>query len=127
MKAGKTVEVGSGKPALILLWPEADGGLWDSDASALVEGLEDDLGVFVTCVGSGRGALRMSDAAAAARFMGFGSLVVISLEGDPPRPEEIGGASGGGLLKAVSVGSQWDASAVARAYRQACRSEPRAA
>ncbi len=127
MKPRTTFEVASDKPALILFRPDADGGLWDSDASALVEGLEDDLGVFVTCVGSGRGALNMRDAAAAARFVGFGSLVVISLEGDPPRGEEIEGASDGGLLKAVSVGSDWDASAVARAYRQACRSEPRAA
>ncbi len=127
MKPRTTFEVGSDNPALILIWPDADGGLWDSEASALVERLEEDLGVFVTCVGSGRGALRISDAAAAARFMGCESLVVISLEGDPPRREEIEGASEGIRLDAGSIGAKWTASAVARAYRQACHREPRAA
>jgi hypothetical protein len=127
MKPRTIFEVGSDKPALILFRPDANGGLWDSGISALIDALEEDLDVFVTCVGSGRGAMGMSDAAAAARFMGCGSLVVISLEGDPPRREEINGASEGTLLKAVSIGSEWTASAVARAYRQACRSELRAA
>ena len=127
MEPRTTFEVASGKPALILFWPDADGGLWDSEVSALVELLEDHLGVFVTCVGSGPGALRMSDAAAAARFMGCVSLVVISLEGDPPMGEEIEGASAGVGWSAVSIGSEWTATAVARAYRQACHHEPRAA
>ena len=127
MKPKTTFEVVADKPGLILFWPDADGGLWDSEVSTLVELLEEDLGVFVTCVGSGRGALRMNDAAAAARFMGCSSLIVVSLEGAQPKREEIERASAGARLTVVSIGSEWTASEVTWAYRQACHREPRAA
>ncbi len=107
------------QPALILYWPGADGGLWDPEVSALVEQLEEDLEVFVTCTGSGRGALELSDAAAAARFMGCSSLVVVSLEGDPPTWKELENAFVGFGLPAATTGSEWTVSAVAKAYHEA--------
>jgi hypothetical protein len=66
----------------VLYWPAADGGLWDPRVSALVESLEEALGVFVTCAGSGPGSLGLADAAAAARFVGCSSAVVIEPRGD---------------------------------------------
>lgn len=124
MKPGRTFEIGAQEPALILHWPGADGGLWDPEISTLVERLEEQLGVFVTCVGSGRGALSMNDAAAAARFMGCTSLVVVSLEGALPTRGELDEASTGFREPAVAVGSNPSVPAVAEAYNLAsCRIE----
>lgn len=127
MKHEKTFEVFADEPALILHWPGADGGLWDPEISALVERLEETLEVFVTCVGSGRGALAMSDAAAAARFMGCTSLVVVSLEGAPPTRGEIEDASVGFRAPAVTIRSERSTPAVVEAYRLASRRVERAA
>jgi hypothetical protein len=127
MKPETTLTVAADKPALILYWPVANGGLWDPDVSAMVERLEDELEVFATCVGSGRGALGLSDAAAAARFMGCSSLVVVSLEGDAPEWREIEDASVGFRLTTVSIGSDPTPPAVVAAYREACRHAQRAA
>ena len=127
MKPRKTFEVATDEPALILFWPGADGGLWDPEISALVEFLEEDLEVFVTCVGSGRGALGMNDAAAAARFMGCSSLVVVSLESAHPTGKDLEDASLGCRLPIVAIGSEWTASALAEAYHEACSHAERAA
>ena len=127
MKPRTTFEVATDKPALVLFWPDADGGLWDPEVSALVEFLEEDLEVFVTCVGSGRGALGMNDAAAAARFMGCSSLVVVSLEGSHPIGRELEDVFVGCGLPIFAIESEWSASAVAEAYHGACRHTERAA
>ena len=122
-----TFSVAADEPALILYWPVADGGLWDPEASALVERLEDDLEVFVTCVGSGRGALGLNDAAVAARFMGCSSLVVVSPEGCHPSGSELEEVSTGLRLPVVAIRSEWTVSALAEAYHEARRHASRAA
>ncbi|MDX2437425.1 MAG: hypothetical protein QNL88_10285 [Acidobacteriota bacterium] len=127
MKPNTTFEVIADRPALVLYWPVADVGLWDPAVAALVELLEEDLGVFVTYVGSGPGVLAMSDAAAAARFMGCSSLVVVSLEGAHPTVKELEEVSVGCRMPMVATGSEWTASAVAEAYHEACRHVERAA
>ena len=127
MRPRTTFSVAANEPALILYWPVANGGLWDTEASALVERLEDDLEVFVTCVGSGRGALGLNDAAAAARFMGCSSVVVVSPERCRPSEAELEAASVGLRIPAVAIRSEWTAAALADAYHEARRHGPRAA
>ena len=119
--------VAANEPALILYWPGANGGLWDPEVSALVERLEDDLEVFVTCVGSGLGALGLNDAAAAARFMGCSAVVVVSPEGCHPSGPELEEVSAGLKLPVVAIQSEWTVSTVAEAYYQARRHASRAA
>lgn len=121
MNTGTTFEVDVDTPALVVYWPEAGVGLWDPAIAALVELLEEELDVFVTCVGSGRGSLAMSDAAAAARFMGCSSLVVVSLEGAHPTVKELEEVSLDCRMPMVAIGSEWRASAVAESYHEACR------
>jgi len=121
MKPRTTFEVATDVPALILYWPVADGGLWDPEISALVEYLEEELEIFVTCVGSGRGALGMNDAAAAARFIGCSSLVVVSLVEAFSIERELDDARGGSRLPIVVIGSEWTASAIAEAYHEGRR------
>lgn len=127
MKSRTTFEIAADEPALILYWPVANGGLWDPAISSLIERLEDELEVFVTCVGSGRGALGMTDATAAARFMGCSSLVVVSPEGMRPIGRDLESASADCGLPMVSVDAEWTATAVAEAYYQACRHVEQAA
>ena len=127
MEPRTTFEVATDVPALILYWPVADGGLWDPEISALVEYLEEELEVFVTCVGSGRGALGMNDAAAAARFIGCSSLVVVSLVEARSIERELDDARGGSRLPIVAIGSEWTASAIAEAYHEGRRQALQAA
>jgi len=122
-----TFTVATNEPALILYWPVADGGLWDPEVSALVESLEDDLEIFVTCVGSGRGALGLNDAAAAARFMGCSAVVVVSPESCHPSESELEEVAAGFQLPVVEIRSEWTVSALAEAYHEARRHASRAA
>ena len=117
----------SNQPALVLFGPVTDGGLWDSGASALVETLEEELGVFVTSVGRGRGALGLNDAASAARFMGCESMVVIAQEGLRPPKSELEAISERLGSPVIEVQAQWSAQALSEAYRTACLLAPRAA
>ena len=115
------------EPALVLFWPVADGGLWDPKASILIESLEDELEVFVTCVGAGRGAMGLNDAAAAAGFMGCSSIVVVAPEGVHAPGAELDAASARLRAPVVAVQAEWSAEAVVEAYREACRLVPYAA
>lgn len=121
------LEYDAPKPALVLFWPVADGGLWDPVVSLLVESLEEDLDAYVTCVGSGRGALGLNDAAAAARFMGCTSMVVIAPEGVEPPMGDLESASARLRLPVVAVQTRWSTDALAESYRDACRPVPWAA
>ncbi len=127
MKTRTTFAVAADKPALVLYWPTAEGGLWNEEASTLVERLEDELEVFVTCVGSGRGSLRLNDAAAAARFMGCASLVVVSPHGCNPTAAELRTLTSDLGTSIDAVQTEWVADAIADTYRDACRQGRRAA
>ena len=125
--ATKRFQHDAAEPALVLYWPLADGGLWDPRISTLVEDLEDELEVFVTCVGSGRGAMGLGDAASAARFMGCGSMVIVSPDRQsvPSKGFEAAASSFGGPV--VATASRWEAEAIADAYRRARHDAPKAA
>lgn len=127
MKSRTAFDITTNEPALILYWPVAAGGLWDPETSELVELLEEKLEVFVTCVGSGRGSLRINDAVAAARFMGCSSLVVVTLGGSCPTGMDLEDASTGSRLPIVTIESDSTAVAVAAAYHEACLDIERAA
>lgn len=127
MKARTTFSVAVDEPALVLYWPMADGGLWNEEASAMVERLEDMFEVFVTCVGSGRGALALHDVSAAARFMGCSSVVVISPEDCSPLGADLEALSEDLGTPVVAIESEWSTIAVAEAYREARRYAQRAA
>ena len=120
-------EYETNQPALVLFCPATNDGLWDSETSALVETLEEKLGVFVTSVGRGRGALRLNDAASAARFMGCESMVVIAPEGLRPPMSELEAISERLGSPVIEVQAQWSAQALSEAYRTACRLVLRAA
>jgi len=105
--------------ALVLFRPATDGGLWDSEASALVETLEEKLGVFVTSVGRGLGALGLNDAASAARFMGCESMVVIAPEGIQLPKSELEDISVRFGSPVITVQAEWSAQALSEAYRTA--------
>lgn len=69
----------------------------------------------------------MSDAAAAARFMGCSSLVVVSLEGAHLTFKKLEEVTVGCPMPIIATESEWTASAVAEAYHEACRHADRAA
>lgn len=121
MKPRTTFAVAAVKPALVLYWPTAEGGLWNEEVSALVERLEDDLEVFVTCAGTGRGALGLNDAAAAARFMGCSSLVVVSPHGCDPTGLGLGFPGSDPVMPVEAIQAKWTANAIGDAYRDASR------
>ncbi|MCU0303826.1 MAG: hypothetical protein MUC56_07205 [Thermoanaerobaculales bacterium] len=104
-------------PALVLLLPDSPAGLWDPELSSMVADLEDELGVFVTWAGRGPRAMTLEDAAAAAGFMGCGSMVVVAPNGSTG-PGRLAGvvigrlADGGRLVR-----SEWTTPAIAAAYR----------
>jgi hypothetical protein len=104
------------EPALVLHWPSADGGLWDPEVSELVEDLENRLEVFVTSSGSGRGALGLSDATSAARFMGCRAAVVVAPEGHAPAHDDLVDAAVRLDCPLVVVETPWTAGAIAAAY-----------
>ncbi len=127
MPQRRSFEHNASEAALILFWPVTDGGLWDPEASRMVEVLEDELEVFVTCVGGGRGAMGLNDATAAASFMGCSSIVVVAPEGVQPPRFELEAASARLRTPVLMVGARWSAQDVADAYRHACRLVPCAA
>jgi hypothetical protein len=101
-------------PALIVRFDRDRLSLWDGEAGALVEELEERLGgVFVTPA-AGPGGPTLRDALAAARFAGCGWAVVAMSPAAARDP-----LSMGGVLPAVAVRSTWDAAAIARAYEHA--------
>ena len=89
--------------------------------------LEEELEVFVTCVGRGRGALGLDGAASAARFMGCESLVVIAPDGLQPPEAELEAISEGFGSPVVAMQAEWTCRALAEAYRAARPRVPRAA
>jgi hypothetical protein len=114
-------------PALIVYWPDADGGLWDPQASRLVDGLTDITDAFVTCVGSGRGAMSLEDAVAAARFMGCSSAVIVMPQGTG-LCDEVQAPPGSRMrVSAIESDRGWDVAGVYTSYRDACRDLERAA
>jgi len=127
MAPRRRFEHNAADPALVLFWPVTEGGLWDPDVSALVEALEEDLEVFVTCVGRGRGALGLNDAASAARFMGCESMVVIAPDGIQLPDSELEAISGRMGSPVVALQAVWSSQALTEAYRTACLLVPRAA
>jgi hypothetical protein len=127
MSRNSQFEHGANDPALVLFSPDAGGGLWDPEASALVEDLEEDLEVFVTCAGRGRGALGLNDAASAARFMGCGSLVVIAGDGVQLPMSELDAISERFGSPVIAVQAEWSSQALSEAYKRARLSVPRAA
>ena len=127
MAQRRRFEHNAADPALVLFWPVTEGGLWDPEVSALVEALEENLEVFVTCVGRGRGALGLNDAASAARFMGCESMVVIAPDGIQLPDSELEAISGRMRSPVVAVQAKWSSQALTEAYRTACLLVPRAA
>jgi len=117
MASRATFSIAALEPALVLHWTTAGGGLWDPEVSALVDDLEDRLGVFVTSSGTGRGALRLSDAVSAARFMGCPTAVVVALERHPPRNDELIEAATRLGRPIVVVETPWSIRAIEEAYR----------
>ena len=113
--------------ALVLFWPDTDGGPWDTGASELVESLAERLGTFVTCVGSGPRALTVEDALSAARFMGCQSAVVVSPVGCPVLGLEGLAPDRRTGVPAVCVHAEWTARGVAEAYAEASERLARAA
>jgi hypothetical protein len=101
-------------PALIVRFDCDRLPLWDGEVDALVDELEERLdGVFVTPA-AGAGGPTLRDALAAARFAGCDWAVVampLAAARDP--------LPAGGALPSVSVRSEWDAEAIARAYERA--------
>lgn len=112
-----TFSIAALEPALVLHWPTANGGLWDPEVSALVDDLENRLDVFVTSSGSGRGALGLTDAASAVRFMGCPTAVVVNLEGHPPPYDELLGAAIKLGQPIVVIEASWSIEAIEEAYR----------
>ena len=114
-------------PALVLYWPETDGGPWDTDASELVESLTEGLETFVTCVGSGPRSLTLGDALSAARFMGCVTAVVVA----PPECRvpavEDPAQNRRATVPAMYVNAEWTARTVAEAYAEASERLARAA
>lgn len=115
------------EPALVLFWPVIEGGLWDPEVSAMVDALEEDLEVFVTCVGRGRGALGLNDAASAVRFMGCEAMVVIAPDGIQFPESELEAVSKRLRSPVVAVHATWSSQALTEAYRNACLLVHRAA
>jgi len=122
-----TFSIAALEPALILHWPTANGGLWDLEVSSLVEDLENRLDVFVTSSGSGPGALGLSDAASAVRFMGCPTAVVVALEGHLPLHDELIDAAISLRRPIVVVEAPWSAQAIEEAYQVGRRTIQRAA
>ena len=127
MTFNRQLEDDANGSALVLFSPDAVGGLWDPEASALVEDLEDRLGVFVTCAGRGRGALRLDDAASAARFMGCRSMVVIAPDDVQLPAKELEAISERFDSPVIAVQAEWSSRALSEAYRSARLGVPRAA
>jgi hypothetical protein len=127
MAPTKWFSVSAERPALILYRPGSTGGLWDSDEARMRGELEDALEVFVTSVGSGRGAMKLDDAAAAARFMGCRSSVVIAPEGCEPPEHDLQVAARRLRGRMTTVHADWTPTAVIAAYHRARNREFRAA
>ena len=102
-------------PALILRFDRERVPLWDTEAGALVEELEECLdGVFVTPA-AGAGGPTVRDALAAARFAGCPWAVVAVPATAAPRSP----ATESGVLPSVFVRAPWDAASIATAYGRA--------
>jgi hypothetical protein len=120
-------ELKADETALVLFRPTVEGGLWDPRISALIDTIEDELGIFVTCAGRGRGSMRLDDAASAARFMGCESMVVVAPIGAQPSSSELNSASVRFQSPVVAVETEPSPRAVIAGYRSACRLAERAA
>ena len=120
-------EEAAAQPALIVCRTGATESLWDCHVSNLIERLEDELGVVVTGADPGQRTPSLRDAAAAARFAGCTSAVVVvsDVRISPTAIRELTAVSG---VSAVVVSTPtWAVDDVVRSYRSAQCSRAHAA
>ena len=115
------------EPALVLHWPTAGGGLWDSKVSEMVTVLEESLDVFVTSSGAGPGGATLVDAGSAVRFMGCPSAIIVAREGEVPAHEEVVAAASRFACPIAVIEAPWSEEEIASAYRFARQHALRAA
>ncbi|MGD8440318.1 MAG: hypothetical protein PVG53_07265 [Holophagae bacterium] len=107
------------EPALIVLRTPAKRSLWDADLSALVERLEDELGVFVTSAGVDGKTPALRDAAVAARFAGCTRALVVTSEHEAAALGTLDGTPTSGVQVVLALTPTWHLDDVIRSYRSA--------
>jgi len=116
------------KTALVIVFPPAVKGLFNSEVHRLVREVREMLdGVYVTYALSSGTSPDLRDSIAAARFGGCESAVVVPVgASDTARFIDIG-SKGDWLLSASQVHAEFDASALVDAYQAAVAEAGRAA
>ena len=116
------------KTALVIMFPPAVKGLFNSEVHRLVRDVQDLLEeVYVTYAFSSGSSPDLRDSIAAARFGGCESAVVVPVGAADPAPFEDTGSKGDWLLTSSQVHAGHDASALVDAYLEAVAEAGRAA